>query len=96
MTRRSPMGFWLFLGIAGFVAATVAGLQTAQQSAERRELFQRLSASQDREDEHLREYRLLLLERATLAGYQNVEVIAKDQLGMRFPDQPDDVVRVIR
>ena len=94
--RRSPLAFWLFLGLAAYAAATVAGLQTAQQSAERRELFQRLSASQDAEDQHLREYRLLLLERATLAGYQNVEVVAKDQLDMRFPDQPNDVVRVVR
>ena len=96
MKRRSPIAGWLLVGIAAYVAATVAGLQTAQQSAERRALFQRLSDSQDRQDGHLRDYRLLLLERATFAGYQNVELLAKEELGMRFPDQPDDVVQVVR
>lgn len=96
MKRRSPLAFWLFVGVAAYVAATVAGLQTARQSAEMRELFQRLSESQESEDDYLREYRMLLLERATFAAYRNVEVVAKEELRMRFPDQPDDVVRVVR
>lgn len=93
MKRRSRVTFWLVLGLAAYAAATITGVQTARQSSEVRELFQRLTASQQTEDGHLREYRLLLLERATLAGYHNVERIAADELGMRFPDT---VVKVER
>ena len=39
---------------------------------------------------------MLLLERATFAGYHNVELVAKEKLTMRFPDQPEDIVRVVR
>ena len=96
MKRRSPIAFWLLVGIAAYVAAAVAGLQTARQSAEMRQLFQRLGDSQESEDAQLREYRMLLLERATFAGYHNVELVAKEKLAMRFPDQPEDIVRVVR
>ena len=68
------------------------GVQTVRQSAERRALFQRLTASQEVEDANLREYRMLLLERATVTSYNTVEPIARDQLGMDFPD---DVVKVL-
>lgn len=86
MKRGSPVTFWLLLGLAAYATATITGVQTARQSAEMRELFQRLTASQQIEDGLLREYRMLLLERATLAGYHNIERIAADELGMRFPD----------
>lgn len=93
MKTRSPMAFWLLLGGAAYLGAAVIGVQTARQAHEWRALFRDLAASQSAEDDHLREYRLLLLERATLAGYQNVERLAQEQLGMRFPEQ---VVKVRR
>ena len=89
--KRSPVLFWLLVAIAAYAAATVTGLQTARQAAELRGLHRQLADSQRVEDGQLREYRLLLLERATLAGYQNVEPIARDELNMRFPD---DIVPV--
>ena len=89
--KRHGASFWLAVGLAAYVGVVVAGVQTARQSAERRALFQRLTASQEVEDANLREYRMLLLERATVAGYQNIEPIARDVLGMRFPNE---VVRV--
>lgn len=89
--KRHGLSFWLVVGLAAYVGVVVAGVQTARQSAERRAMFQQLTASQDVEDANLREYRMLLLERATVAGYQNVEPIARDALGMRFPE---DIVRV--
>ncbi len=93
MKRRSPVKFWLALGLAAYALATITGVQTVRQSSERRDLFQRLTASQRTEDSHLREYRMLLLERATLAGYHNVERVAEEELDMRFPTT---VVRVER
>ncbi len=87
------MVFWLLVGLAAYFAAAVTGLQTARQAAELRGLYRQLSHSQQIEDRHLREYRLLLLERATLAGYQHVEPIARAELNMRFPD---NIVRVQR
>ena len=91
MKARSPSTFWLLLGLATCAATAIAGVQTARQAHEWRALFRELAASQRSEDDHLREYRLLLLERATLAGYQNVERLAQEQLDMNFPDA---VVRV--
>ena len=91
--KRSPVVFWVVVGVAAYAAAAVTGLQTARQAAELRDMYRQLSEGQQLEDRHLREYRLLLLERATLAGYQNVEPIARDELNMRFPA---DVVRVER
>lgn len=87
----SARSLWLSACLAAYLGVVVVGVQTARQSAERRELFQRLTASQAVEDENLREYRLLLLERATVTSYQTVEPIARSQLGMDFPD---DVVKV--
>ena len=86
--RKPPPAFaWALLGLAAYAAAAVLGVGTAEQSAERRALFERLGDSARVEDAELREYRLLLLERATLAGYQNVEPIARSELDMRYPDQ---------
>ena len=83
---------WLSVCLAAYLGAVVVGVQTVRQSAERRALFQRLTASQAVEDANLREYRMLLLERATVTSYNTVEPIARDQLGMDFPD---DVVKVL-
>ena len=91
--KRSPVLFWALVALAAYAATAVTGLQTARQAAELRGLYRQLSEGQQIEDRHLREYRLLLLERATLAGYQNVEPTARDELNMRFPA---DVVRVER
>ena len=83
---------WLSVCLAAYLGVVVVGVQTVRQSAERRALFQRLTASQEVEDANLREYRMLLLERATVTSYNTVEPIARDQLGMDFPD---DVVKVL-
>ena len=93
MRRQSTLPLWLLIGIAAYAGIAAVGVQTARQANEMRHLFQLLSAHQRVQDEHIREYRLLLLERATAAGYHNVERIAEEQLDMRFPDA---VVRVDR
>ncbi len=93
MKRRSSTASWMLLGLATYAAAAVAGVQTVRQANEMRTLFQRHADNQRTQDRHLREYRLLLLERQTFAGYQHVERIAEDELGMRFPDAVVQVAR---
>lgn len=83
----------MLLGIATWVGIAVTGIQTARQSAEMRDLFQRLTTNQEVQDRLLAEYRLLLLERATLASYLNIEGVATDDLDMRFPEQVRRVER---
>lgn len=84
-TRRPKGRAWTWIGFAAYVAVAVAGTQTARQADQVRGLYQQLSDHRKQQDDHLREYRLLLLERATFAGTQNVEPVAAQQLGMRFP-----------
>ena len=93
MKDRPATGFWLVFGLAAYAAVAVTGVQTAVQSNEVRAYNQRLSDIQSVQDEHLTRHRLLLLERATFAGYLNVERAAREELGMRFPDE---VVKVPR
>ena len=83
----------MLLGIAAWAGIAVAGIETARQSGEMRDLFQRLSTNQEAQDRLLAEYRLLLLEQATLASYLNLESVATDDLDMRFPEQVRRVER---
>ena len=93
MKRPGPGGFWMLLGAGAWIGVAVTGIQTAHQSAEMRGLFQRLSSNQVVQDRLLAESRLLLLERATLASYLNIETVATDELDMRFPEQVRRVER---
>lgn len=77
----------MLLGTAAWAGIAIAGIETARQSGEMRDLFQRLSTNQEVQDRLLAEYRLLLLEQATLASYLNLESVATDDLDMRFPEQ---------
>lgn len=77
----------MLLGIAAWVGIAVAGVETARQSGKMRDLFQRLTTNLEVQDRLLAEYRLLLLEQATLSSYLNLESVATDDLDMRFPEQ---------
>ena len=90
---RSSTDVWIAFGLAVYAAIAVTGVHTAMQSDEVRGYNQRLSDIQAVQDEHLTRHRLLLLERATFAGYLNVERVAREELGMGFPQE---VVRVRR
>ena len=83
----------MLVGVVAWLGVAVTGVQSARQSGEMRDLFQRLSTNQQTQDGLLAEYRLLLLERATLAAYQNVERIAADELNMGFPQEVRRVER---
>ena len=77
-----PVGFLLVL-IAG---AVVSGVQVALQSHEVRELHSEVQSQHRAQDDLLAEYSRLLLERSTLAAYQNVERLAETELAMGFPE----------
>lgn len=83
----------MLVGVVAWLSVAVAGVQSARQSGEMRDLFQRLSTTQRTQDGLLAEYRLLLLERATLSAYQNVERIAVEELDMGFPQEVRRVER---
>lgn len=83
--RASSLALWTAIAMVAYAGVAVTGVQTARQAADMRGLFQRLSDNRKVEDRHLREYRLLLLEKATFAGAQNVEPVATERLRMRFP-----------
>ena len=91
---RKPAAVWCTLAVAAYVAAAIAGVQTVRQAHEMRGLYRQLSATQEDKSELLVRYQHLLLERATFAGYQNIERTAEEQLGMRFPEQVVQVVQV--
>ena len=91
--KPGPRTRWLALALAAAVAVALVGVQSARQTTQMRESFARLAALRQQEDDYLSEYRLLLLERATFAGYQNVERVAAAKLDMGFPEA---VVRVRR
>ena len=93
MKRQISGGFWMLLGVAAWAGIAVTGIQTARQSGEMRDLFQQLSSNQQAQDGLLAEYRLLLLEQATLASYLNIEGVAADELDMQFPEQVRRVER---
>ena len=93
MTQLAHPGRWMLVGIVAWLSVAVTGVQSARQSGEMRDLFQRLSTNQQTQDGLLAEYRLLLLERATLAAYQNVERIAAEELDMGFPQEVRQVER---
>ena len=87
MKNRASSGLWLVAGIAAYAAVAVTGVQTAVQSAEVRGYNQRLSELKASQDVYMTRHRLLLLERATFAGYLNVERVARQELGMGFPQE---------
>ena len=93
MKRQISGGSWMLLGVAAWAGIAVTGIQTARQSGEMRDLFQQLSSNQQAQDGLLAEYRLLLLEQATLASYLNIEGVAADELDMQFPEQVRRVER---
>ena len=78
---------WLGVTVAVYALAGLTGIGVALKAAEMRALFTHLEDVREIRDGHLEEYKFLLLERATLTSYQDVERIAVAELDMRFPDE---------
>ena len=66
--------------------AVASGIQVARQTHEVRRLHGEIQAMQRTQDELFAEYSRLLLERSTLAAYQNIERVAEAELAMQFPN----------
>ena len=92
MKARRMRPLWLGLTVAVYALVCLTGIGVALKAAEMRALFIQLEDVRTTRDGHLEEYKYLLLERATLKSYQDVERIAVAELDMRFPDE----VRVAR
>ena len=83
--RRRPL--WLGVTVGVYALVCVTGIGVALKAAEMRALFTHLEDVRGVRDGHLEEYKYLLLERATIKSYQDVERIAVAELDMRFPDE---------
>jgi cell division protein FtsL len=79
-------GRWLACGIVVYAVVAASGIGVAAQGQRVRDLFAELERTQAQQDELLSDYSRLLLERSTLASYQNVDLLAEQRLAMRFPE----------
>jgi cell division protein FtsL len=82
---------WLTATCVVYVAIALTGVWVASLGQDVRGLFVALERSQQQQDALLAEYSRLLLERGTLASYQNVDEVAERRLAMRFPEQVERV-----
>jgi len=82
--------------LAGFLCQLVlfvmTGLAMVNGSHEMRLLYQNLDTMQRQQDRLMSEYSRLLLERSTLANLQTIEAVARNELGMLFPEDIAEVV----
>ena len=78
---------WLGVTVLVYALVCLTGIGVALKAAEMRALFTHLEDVRRTRDGHLEEYKYLLLERATIKSYQDVERIAVAELDMRFPDE---------
>lgn len=86
------MRWFSLLALVTLLLGTAAsGIQVVYQTHEVRRLQVELQSIQRAQDELLSEYTRLLLERGTLASYQNVERLAVQELSMTFPESVERV-----
>jgi cell division protein FtsL len=90
-TRESGVGRWVVATCVVYVAIALTGVWIASLGQDVRGLFVALERNQQQQDALLAEYSRLLLERGTLASYQNVDQVAERRLAMRFPEQVERV-----
>jgi cell division protein FtsL len=83
--------FSLLALVTLLLGATASGIQVVYQTHEVRRLHVELQSVQRAQDELLSEYTRLLLERGTLASYQNVERLAVQELSMTFPESVERI-----
>jgi cell division protein FtsL len=82
---------WVTATCVVYVAIALTGVWIASLGQDVRGLFVALERNQQQQDALLAEYSRLLLERGTLASYQNVDEVAERRLAMRFPEQVERV-----
>ena len=93
MTRRrtkrghsAPEWHWLAGAAVVYVGVALSGVWIASLGQDVRGLFVAIERNQQTQDALLDQYSRLLIERGTLASYQNVDQLAEAQLAMRFPE----------
>ena len=75
--------FLMWLG--AMLLAVLSGIQVSRSAHDARALHAQFEAAQKAQDGALAVQSRLLVERAALAAYQNIESTAEQQLGMEFP-----------
>jgi len=81
----------LFILCVLYCAIAISGVFVAGGSLEMRLMVRTLSEVEAQRDELLAEHSQLLLERGAFSSYQNIDRVAAEQLGMKFPDQVERV-----
>ena len=81
----------LLLALTFAVAAS--GLSLVRAAQQMRSLHSALDVLQSAQDRQMAEYSRLLLERSTFASLQTVEVVAIEELQMKFPLEVEGVVQ---
>lgn len=75
------------------VAAAASGLSLVKAAQQMRSLHSALDVLQSAQDRQMAEYSRLLLERSSFASLQTVEVVAIEELQMKFPLEVEGVVQ---
>ena len=89
--NEAGVGRWVLATCVVYAAIALTGVWIASLGQDVRGLFVALERNQQQQDALLAEYSRLLLERGTLASYQNVDQVAERRLAMRFPEQVERV-----
>jgi len=76
----------VLLGCVLLGICVIFGVQSARQSQEIRSLYSQLQQDALAKDALLAQQSRLLLERGALKSFNNVDRLAEDKLGMRFPE----------
>ena len=74
-------------------AVAASGLSLVKAAQQMRSLHSALDVLQSAQDRQMAEYSRLLLERSTFASLQTVEVVAIEELQMKFPLEVEGVVQ---
>lgn len=75
------------------IAVSASGLSLVKAAQQMRSLHSALDVLQSAQDRQMADYSRLLLERSTFASLQTVEVVALEELQMKFPLEVEGVVR---
>ncbi len=87
-SARGKEGTWHWMAATAviYVGVALTGVWIASLGHDVRGLFVAIEQNQQSQDAILAQYSRLLIERGTLASYQNVDQLAERQLAMRFPE----------
>ncbi|HEY6599703.1 MAG TPA: cell division protein FtsL [Pseudomonadales bacterium] len=83
---RQPALHWFAAAALTYVGIAISGVLIASMASDVRARFVALEQNQRAQDDLLAQYSRLLIERATLSSYRNVDEVAARQLAMRFPE----------